>query len=94
MSHVLVDCPHCKLPIFVYRKDFNCCIFRHGVFKSTLQQIDPHLPKPHCDYLKQNDLIIGCGKPFRLVNKTHTNKTNNTNNTSNINIVAVPCGYI
>lgn len=88
MTHVLVDCPHCQLPIFVYRKDFNCCIFRHGVFKSTLQQIDPHLPKPHCDYLKQNDLIIGCGKPFRLVNKTHTNNTNNAN------IVAVPCGYI
>ena len=67
-ENVLVLCPNCKLMIFVYLKEFNCRIFRHGIYKKNMQQIDPHLPKTECNRLKREDLIIGCGKPFMLVN--------------------------
>lgn len=29
--------------------------------------MDPHLSKSECDRLANEGLIIGCGKPFRLV---------------------------
>ena len=69
-TNVLVTCPHCKLMIFIYLKEFNCRIFRHGIYKENMKQIDPHLPKVECDRLKSEDSIIGCGKPFMLVNTT------------------------
>ena len=34
--------------------------------KSTGEQIDPHLPKKHCDRLVDHGEIYGCGKPFRV----------------------------
>jgi len=68
--------------IFVYLKEFNCCIFRHGIYKANMRQIDPHLPKVDCDRLKTNDLIIGCGKPFMLVDKV------------DVGAIAVKCDYI
>ena len=48
-------------------KDIKCAIFRHGVIKKTMKQINPMLKKV-CDYLAKNNLIYGCGKPFRLQN--------------------------
>lgn len=80
-DHIIVNCPHCGDYVFVYLKEFNCKIFRHGTFKDSLQQIDPHLSKEKCDLLKSKDLIYGCGKPFKLVEKE--GKT-----------VAVICDYI
>jgi hypothetical protein len=80
-ENVIVKCPHCNLMIFVYLKEFNCRIFRHGIYKHNLQQIDPHLPKVECDRLKANDLIIGCGKPFMLVDTTRET-------------IAVKCDYV
>ena len=67
--------------IFVFINEFNCRIFRHGIYKDTLQQIHPHLPKVECDRLKNNDLIIGCGKPFKLVDTSNGTK-------------AIKCDYI
>ncbi len=81
-ENVITKCPHCNLMIFVYLNEFNCRIFRHGIYKSNMQQIDPHLPKAECDRLKANDLIIGCGKPFKLIDTV-----------SGITI-AVKCDYI
>ena len=81
IDNVIVKCPHCDLLIFVYFKELNCRIFRHGIYKTTLKQIDPHLPKIDCDRLKTNDEIIGCGKPFVIVNIRNTP-------------IAVSCGYI
>ena len=71
-KNVIVTCPHCDLLICIFLKDFNCRIFRHG--------IDPHLSKINCDYLKMKDTIIGCGKPFKLVDVD--NKT-----------IAIKCSY-
>jgi len=59
---IIINCPHCNEPILI--EELNCKIFRHGVLKSTNQQINPHLSKSECDNLILNDLIYGCGKPF------------------------------
>ena len=80
-SHIIIQCPHCKDYIQVLKKEFNCKIFRHGIFKSNLKQIDPHLKKAECDRLKNEDLIYGCGKPFQLIEL-------------NGSFIAVICDYI
>ena len=65
-------CPHCNL--FVHIERINCGIFRHGVFKDNMQQIDPHLPEEYCKRLIEEDKIIGCGKPFMIEKKFEDNK--------------------
>jgi hypothetical protein len=66
MSQIIVNCPHCKIPIFI--EELNCCIFRHGVFIKTNEQISPHTSKEECEYYIKNNLIFGCGKPFKIIN--------------------------
>jgi hypothetical protein len=78
----VVVCPHCHL--FVWIEEVNCAIFRHGVFRDTHAQVPPHASKAECDDLVARDLIIGCGKPFRVVNSI-----NGTDSPS-----AIPCDYI
>jgi hypothetical protein len=63
---ITVKCPHCELLIEISKKHINCAIFRHGMFKSNLQQMDPHTPKHICDEVVRANLIYGCGKPFKL----------------------------
>ena len=77
-----VTCPHCTKPIMVYVEDINCAIFRHGVYKETGIQIDPHAPKKVCDALAQQGKIYGCGKPFKLVR------------TDSVTYIAKVCEYI
>jgi len=78
MSEIIVNdellsfkCPHCDLPIDVVKTDLNCCIFRHGIYKNTFKQVDPHLNKAMCDKLVENKMVIGCCKPFEIVNKNN-----------------------
>ncbi len=66
---IIIDCPSCKGSVIIHKKDINCSIFRHGVFKKNFEQINPHLSKNECDSLKQNDLIHGCGNPFKIINE-------------------------
>ena len=56
-------CPQCK-GLFVL-ESLNCGIFRHGIHKESGQQIDPHTSKEECDRLVVQNLIWGCGRPFR-----------------------------
>jgi hypothetical protein len=64
-SIFVVKCPHCGIMIEIV--EFNCRIFRCGVFKHpSYEQIAPHLPKEECDRLVLNNSIYGCGKPFRI----------------------------
>lgn len=73
-QHVLVvECPHCSNYSTIMLNELNCCIFRHGVFKHNGEQINPHLSKEGCDELFNNDLIYGCGRPFRII---HINENN------------------
>jgi hypothetical protein len=62
---MIIQCPHCDCDILITK--INCKIFRHGVYKNTFKQINPHLDKDSCDKLIKNDLIYGCGKPFELI---------------------------
>ena len=61
----IVKCPFCDE--FIIIEKINCGIFRHGIIKSTLKQMEPHLPKDKCDYLKEKNMIFGCGKPFQIL---------------------------
>lgn len=63
---LLVKCPHCGEPVII--QQINCGIFRHGVYKKTGKQINPHLEKAKCDSLIKKGYIYGCGKPFRIMN--------------------------
>ena len=63
--NLIITCPHCNDPIII--DQLNCKIFRHGVFKNTNQQINPHSTKLECEYYLINDLIYGCGKPFQII---------------------------
>ena len=80
-EYIIFNCPNCNQVVQVLKKEFNCKIFRHGIYKKNLKQIDPHLNKKECDRLKKEDLIYGCGKPFQLI-------------TSENNFKAVICDYI
>ena len=82
MDHIIVNCPHCGDPIYIRRKDFNCKIFRHGVYRNNHQQIPPHLNRTTCLQLVQRGLIYGCAGPFRLIE-------NGPNGPE-----AIVCGYI
>lgn len=64
---LIFNCPHCEETIIVYLPELNCKIFRHGVFKNNLKQIDPHLPKHNCDHLFNLGLIYGCSFPFIII---------------------------
>jgi len=64
-NNKVITCPHCNN--FVFIEELNCCIFRHAVMKSTNQQIDPHSSKEVCDRLLSQNLIFGCGKPFKII---------------------------
>ncbi len=66
----ILICPHCK--DFIIIKKINCGIFRHGVLIKNKKQIDPHAPKEMCDYYVKNNLLYGCGKPFKIVDNNGT----------------------
>jgi hypothetical protein len=78
--NLVINCPHCNDLILI--EELNCKIFRHGVIKSTNQQINPHASKAECDNMILNNLIYGCGKPFKI------------NIIDNINFKAEICDYI
>ena len=61
----ILKCSHCKEYIIIEK--INCAIFRHGILKTNGRQIDPHASKELCDYYVKNDLIYGCGKPFKII---------------------------
>jgi len=64
-SSIIVICPHCNDSILI--EQLNCKIFRHGILKSNNTQINPHSSKEECDFFINNELIYGCGKPFKII---------------------------
>ena len=83
--NIVIECPHCKNLILIER--LNCCIFRHGVFKSNGKQMDPHTEKELCQLYVKNDLIFGCGKPFQIIPNDHSKNNDDK-------FIAVICPYI
>lgn len=63
MDKHLYFCPNCYQMIQI--EAINCGIFRCGVMKDTMLQIDPHLSQEECEALVLEDKIYGCGRPFR-----------------------------
>ncbi len=53
INTIIINCPHCNEEVLIFSYEINCGIlredpediFRHGVFKSNMCQINPHLPK-------------------------------------------------
>ena len=72
MKYIIINCPHCKELIIIDINEINCKIFRHGMYKDTFNQIDPHLDKENCDKLFNDGKIYGCGKPFELIQSNDT----------------------
>ena len=64
--HVL-ECPNCGGGVIVHKNELNCCIFRHGTYKSSGEPINPHAPETECTRLLDSGVIEGCGKPFRAI---------------------------
>jgi hypothetical protein len=61
----ILVCPHCNEYVIIEK--LNCAIFRHGIMKHSGKQIDPHSSKELCEHYIKNNLIYGCGKPFKVV---------------------------
>ena len=63
-----IACPHCQGEVTIL--EIKCAIFRHAIYRATGQPINPHMPKAECDRLTRENLIWGCGKPFRYNKNT------------------------
>jgi hypothetical protein len=72
-KELILICPHCNDLVVI--EQINCAIFRHGILKKNGEQIDPHSPKDICDYYVNNNLIYGCGKPFKIITINNISKT-------------------
>lgn len=76
MSNALILlCPHCNNFMYIERKDINCAIFRHAVFRMTMEPIPPHSSMEECERLVSQNAVYGCGKPFRVVLANNEYKT-------------------
>ena len=62
---IIVSCPHCNCEIEII--EINCAIFRHAVFKNTLEQVSSHETQANLETWLKKGILYGCGKPFRLV---------------------------
>lgn len=69
---IVLECPHCQIFFIVDKKDLNCMIFRHAVFKKNMEPINPHSPKKVCDDLVNKNLVIGCAKPIKIIQNNDT----------------------
>jgi len=67
MKEKIITCPHCNFYLSI--TELNCGIFRHGIYKKTNEQINPHLSKELCDKLIETNQIFGCSKPFQIIVK-------------------------
>ena len=65
-------CPHCGLLVQVPRTEIRCSIFRHGVWRRDFGFCPPHASKRECDQWIEEELIWGCGKPFRFTGESVT----------------------
>ena len=79
METFIIKCPHCKKYIFIEK--INCAIFRHAVYKSNNEQVNPHLNKIECQKLIENNLVYGCCLPFKIIEE-------------NNKFIAIICDYI
>jgi hypothetical protein len=80
-----LECPHCGGRVWLEKglEDVRCGIFRHAVWKTTMQPIPPHSDKNFCERVLRENLVHGCALPFRVL-------MNNEKNT----VVVEKCDYL
>jgi len=61
---MIVRCPHCSCYVDII--EVNCGIFRHCIYKDG-KQFYQHSTKELCDTAIEQNLVYGCGKPFRII---------------------------
>lgn len=61
----MVTCPWCDGLVVV--EELRCGIFRHGAFRDTGLQIDPHASQAQIEQWAAEGRLVGCGRPFRVV---------------------------
>lgn len=94
MSDIMLECPHCKGIVIVAPNEINCAIFRHGMLKSTRQQVPPHAPKELCEHLIATNAVDGCCRPFKM-ELTNVSETDSSGNIIHSKVwKAVECDYI
>jgi hypothetical protein len=84
-TDIIITCPHCEKLVLIEK--LNCCIFRHGTFINTGQQINPHASKEECEQLINTKQIYGCGKPFKIIIKIKLD-------TNDVEYITEVCDYI
>jgi hypothetical protein len=60
------NCPHCKVMCQVKKSDIRCTIFRHAVYKSNLNFVNPHASEKECEKWLSTGEVYGCAKPFKF----------------------------
>jgi hypothetical protein len=65
---IVFVCLHCSEPFIIREQEFNCRILRHGVYRATMEPMNPHASREECERLVRDNLIYGCGKPLRITN--------------------------
>lgn len=70
----IFDCPNCGFAIQVEFGQLNCREFVHGYYFTKINeniilrdQVNPHLDERSGLDLVSKGLIVGCGRPFRIV---------------------------
>ena len=66
-DYLILECPNCENFIQIYKKDINCKIFRHAVYKHNGESIDPHSSKEIIEEFKEKEIIYGCGIPLKYI---------------------------
>ncbi len=60
------ECPNCNVMCQVPQCEIRCTIFRHANFKKDMSFVPPHASKEECDRWIKDDIVWGCGKPFKF----------------------------
>lgn len=70
----IFNCPKCDNLIEVEFNQLNCREFVHGYFYNKVNdsiilthQVNPHASLEECKRLLDNNAIVGCGKPFKII---------------------------
>jgi hypothetical protein len=67
---IVVHCPHCGLPAPVTAADIDKGALYHGTLKKNGRRLRDRVPAEWVQYLYDNDMIYGCGKPFFVIRKS------------------------
>jgi hypothetical protein len=78
---VTVRCPHCRGLVHIKGERTQEGVQYHGVVKATGEMLRAGVSEKWVEYMREEDKLFGCGKPFILVRK------------SSVQYEAVPCRH-